>query len=127
VVTEIMGKYRLKTLIVDNSTQVREHLISLVSHLDSVELVGDVGNDIQALEAIQALQPDVIILDLYTSKEVMDLLQTIKNISPKSVIVLLAFYPYSRNQKEFIHAGADYVLDKLTEVNRVGKLLEALV
>lgn len=127
MVTEIKGKYRLKTLIVDNSTQVREHLISLVSHLDSVELVGDVSNDVQALEAIQVLLPDVIILDLYTSRKVMDLLQTIKKISPKSVIVLLAFYPYSRNQKEFILAGADYVLDKLTEVKRVGQLLDALV
>ncbi|MEJ2305560.1 MAG: hypothetical protein P8Y14_28910, partial [Anaerolineales bacterium] len=60
------GKDGLKTLIVDNSPQVREHLISLVSHLERIQLVGQAGDVAEAMQAIQTLKPDIIIMDPLT-------------------------------------------------------------
>jgi DNA-binding NarL/FixJ family response regulator len=120
------GKHGLKTLIVDNSPQVREHLISLVSHLDSIQLVGQAGDVPEAMQAIQTLKPDVIIVDPLTPGGGVQTLREIKALSPDCVIVMLAFYPHSRYRSQYLLAGADYVLDKLTEVKKVGEVLESL-
>lgn len=117
----------LRTLIVDTSPQVREHLISLVAHLDRIEVAGQAGGVVEALEAIPRLNPDIIIMDLFTPGGSLETLQQIKSLSPDSIIVMLAFYPYSRYRDQCILAGADYVLDKLTEVKKVGEVLASLV
>lgn len=121
------GKDGLKTLIVDNSPQVRQHLISLVSHLERIQLVGQAGDVAEAMDAIQRLKPDVIIMDVFTQGGGLQTLQDIKALSPDSIIVMLAFYPHSRYRSQYLLAGADYVLDKLTEVKKVSQLLESLV
>lgn len=127
VCLESAGNNALRTLIVDNSSQVREHLISLVSHLDRIELVGQAGEVTEAMQAIQMLKPDVIIMDVFTPGGNLQTLQEIKALSPNSIIVMLAFYPHSRYRNQYLLAGADYVLDKLTEVNKVGEVLASLV
>ncbi|MEJ2265451.1 MAG: response regulator transcription factor [Anaerolineales bacterium] len=119
------GKDGLKTLIVDNSPQVREHLISLVSHLERIQLVGQAGDVAEAMQAIQTLKPDIIIMDPLTPGG--QTLQQIKALSPDSIIVMLAFYPHSRYRNQYLLAGADYVLDKLTEVKKVSQVLESLI
>jgi DNA-binding NarL/FixJ family response regulator len=121
------GNRGLRTLIVDTSPQVREHLISLVAHLDRIEVAGQAGGAAEALEAIPRLKPDVIIMDVFTQGDGLQTLQEVKALSPDSIIVMLAFYPYSRYRDQFLLAGADYVLDKLTEVKKVGELLASLV
>jgi DNA-binding NarL/FixJ family response regulator len=127
VVADIQGKYRMNLLIVDDSPQVREHLVSLVSHLHNVQVVGEAGSADEAVDAIRSLQPDVVILDLFIQGGGLETLQKIKMISPDSVVVMLVYYPHSRYRDEYLQAGADYVLDKLTEVKRVSQVLEALV
>jgi len=127
VAADIQGKYQMNLLIVDDSPQVREHLVSLVSHVHNVQVVGEAGSADEAVDAIQSLQPDVVILDLFTQGGGLEMLPTIKALSPNSVIVMLVYYPHSRYRDEYLQAGADYVLDKLTEVKRVSQVLEALV
>ena len=121
------GKDGLKTLIVDNSPQVREHLISLVSHLERIQLVGQAGDVAEAMQAIQTLKPDIIIMDPLTPGGGVQTLQEIKALSPDAIIVMLAFYPHSRYRNQYLLAGADYVLDKLTEVKKVSQVLESLI
>ena len=121
------GNRGLRTLIVDTSPQVREHLISLVAHLDRIEVTGQAGGVAEALEAIPRLKPDIIIMDLFTPGGSLETLQEIKALSPESIIVMLAFYPHSRYRDQYLSAGADFVLDKLTEVQKVSEVLASLV
>lgn len=125
-VVVMQGNYRLKTLIVDSWPAVREHLIELVQDVDTIEVVGQAGNAAEAVEAIGRLHPDVIVLDPLTQGAGVEDLQAIKQAAPDAKIVMLAFYPHSRYPATYLHAGADYVLDKLTEVRRVGEVLAAL-
>lgn len=122
----VQGNYRLRTLIVDSWPAVREHLIELVAHVDSIEVVGEAGNAAEAVEAIERLRPDVIVMDPLTQGAGVEDLQAIKRAAPAAKIVMLAFYPHSRYPATYLHAGADFVLDKLTEVTRVGEVLAAL-
>jgi two-component system, LytTR family, response regulator AlgR len=56
--------HALKVLIVDDEPLARDRLARMLSALDGFELVGQAGNGLQALEACQARQPDVILLDI---------------------------------------------------------------
>jgi DNA-binding NarL/FixJ family response regulator len=125
-VVGVQGNGRLKTLIVDSSPAVREHLIELVAHVDTIEVVGQAGSKAEAVEAIARLGPDVIVLDPVTQGGGVQDLQEIRQAAPDAKIVTLVFYPHSRFPATFLGAGANYVLDKLTEVRRVGEVLAAL-
>ena len=116
----------MKTLIVDCSPAVREHLIELVAHVETIEVVGQAGCKAEAVEAIASLSPDVIVLDPVTQGGGVEDLREIKQAAPGAKIVTLLFYPHSRQAATYLHAGADVVLDKLTEVGRVGEVLAGL-
>lgn len=57
---------KIRVLIVEDQTVVREALRMLLSNARyDIEVVGEAGNGEQAIEAAKALQPDVIIMDLF--------------------------------------------------------------
>ncbi len=53
-----------KIYIADDSEEVRQRLVDLVSSLPDVMLVGQTGDARSAIADIQRLQPDVAILDI---------------------------------------------------------------
>ena len=54
----------LKTLIVDDEVPARERLKSLLSQNQSVDLVGEAEDGIQAIELIEEKKPDLVLLDI---------------------------------------------------------------
>jgi two-component system chemotaxis response regulator CheB len=54
----------MKVFIVDDSRAFREELINLLSKLKGVEIVGQAKDSVEAMEAIQRLKPDAVILGI---------------------------------------------------------------
>jgi len=54
----------LKALVVDDEQLARDELGYLLGQLGGVEVVGQAGNGVEALTAIDRLQPDVVFLDV---------------------------------------------------------------
>jgi two-component system LytT family response regulator/two-component system response regulator LytT len=54
----------LKAVLVDDEALAREELGFLLGQLGGVEVVGQAGNGLDAVEAIDRLQPDVVFLDV---------------------------------------------------------------
>jgi two-component system LytT family response regulator/two-component system response regulator LytT len=54
----------LRAVIVDDEQLARDELGYLLGQMGGVELVGQAGNGLEALEAIEQLQPDVVFLDV---------------------------------------------------------------
>ena len=54
----------MKVLLVDDEKLARERLRRLLVDVPQVEVVGEAGNGVQALEAVATLQPDVVLLDI---------------------------------------------------------------
>jgi two-component system response regulator AlgR len=54
----------MNILIVDDETPARQRLRLLVEERDDLTVIGEAGNGIEALEKVQALQPDVVLLDI---------------------------------------------------------------
>jgi DNA-binding NarL/FixJ family response regulator len=55
---------RIRILLVDNHTVVREALASLLALDAQVHVIGAAGNGTEALPLIATLQPDIVLLDL---------------------------------------------------------------
>jgi DNA-binding NarL/FixJ family response regulator len=53
-----------RVLIVDDQTLVRQGIRSLLALAEGIEVIGEAADGVEALERIEALAPDVVLLDL---------------------------------------------------------------
>jgi DNA-binding NarL/FixJ family response regulator len=58
------SRRRIRVLLVEDQTLVREGLKSLLAHADDVEVAGEAANGVEALAEIRRTKPDVVLLDV---------------------------------------------------------------
>ena len=117
----------IKVFIADDSSIIRERLNALLSDLPRVEVIGEAGDAEEALEGIQELNPDVVILDIRMPVgNGISVLEKIKRTESSSVIIMLTNYPYPQYRKKCADLGADYFFDKSTEFEKVIELFNKL-
>lgn len=84
---------KIKVLLVDDQALFREGLSTLLSLKDDIEIIGEAGNGLEALEMAAKLKPNVILMDL--RMPVLDGVaatrQLKENNHPARVIVLTTF------------------------------------
>ena len=109
-----MNKIRL--LVVDDQTVVREGLAAILAYYSDIDVVGQAEDGVQALKLAQKTQPDVILLDLVMPN--MDGLTTIpkiKEIAPKARILVVTSFAETDRVYQAIKAGAlGYILKDAT-------------
>ncbi len=54
----------LRTLVVDDEQLARDELCFLLGQLDAIEVIGQAGNGVEALRAIEEQGPDLVLLDV---------------------------------------------------------------
>jgi two-component system LytT family response regulator len=54
----------IRTLIVDDEAPARERLRRLLTGLEEVQVVGEAGDGIEAVELIEGQRPDLVLLDI---------------------------------------------------------------
>jgi len=114
-----------KVFIADDSRIVREHLVTILDELAGVEIVGQAETVAEAIDAIQKLRPDVVILDIrMPGGSGIDVLETVKQDKVAPMVIILTNYPYPGYRQKCLQAGADFFLDKSTEFDQIPKLLE---
>lgn len=117
----------LKVYIVDDSTDIRARLRTILSESDGVEVIGAGGEARPALRAILALKPHVVILDLHLPDESgLEILTAIKQASFSPAVIVLTNYPYPAYRQRSLQAGADHFLDKSTDFDRIPALIADL-
>ncbi|MCC6715490.1 MAG: response regulator [Gammaproteobacteria bacterium] len=83
----------MRILIVDDEPLARERLRSLVAELGGDEIIGEAGDGLDAIDAVQNLNPDLVLLDIrmpgMDGLEVARHLRTLAN--PPAVVFATAF------------------------------------
>lgn len=102
-----MGNQPIQLLIVDDHAMVRKGMKALLSEYPDINVIGEAANGLKAIELVEKLQPDVVLIDL--SMPVMDGIEAIRRIiaiHPDQRIIVLT--SYSGDDKLFpaIKAGA---------------------
>jgi len=105
-----MGNMSEKTriFIAEDHTIVRQGLRALLSKADSVEVVGEAGDGMDAVRGIENLEPDLVLLDLSMPK--MDGISVIKEIAkrcPATKILALTVHRDEENVLQAFKAGAN--------------------
>ena len=113
-----------RVLVVDDSAIIRERLQGILDDVHGVTVVGEAEDGRQAVEMVEALQPDVVILDIrMQGGSGIDALEQIKRIEPAPVVAILTNYPYSQYRDRCAALGADFFFDKSTEFARLAEVL----
>ena len=100
-------KLRIRVLIADDHSVVREGLVSLISHKADMTVVGEAANGREAVELWKEHRPDVTLLDLRMPE--LDGVGTIKEIrasDEKARIVVLTTFDGDEDIYRAIQAGA---------------------
>ena len=117
----------LKLFIADDSKAIVESLSDLLVEIRGMEIVGYAHNTSQAIERINVLNPDVVILDIrMPGGSWIHVLETIKLYNKKILIIMLTAYPYPQYRRICEEMGAEYFFDKSTEFHRVQEVLTEL-
>ena len=126
-----MGKKKKKILrvfIVDDSAVVRKRLVSMISELEDIEVVGQAKGALEAREAVPKLKPDVVVLDIrMPGGSGIDVLKEIKKGPSAPMVMMLTNYPYPQYRKKCMDEGADFFFDKSTEFEKVMEVLKQLI
>lgn len=98
----------IRVVVVDDQALVRDGFGMVLDHEDDMEVVGEAGTGVEAIEAAQAHKPDVILMDIRMPE--MDGLEATRHIVensdwPVKVIILTTFDP-DEYVYEALRAGA---------------------
>lgn len=118
----------MKVLIVDDSKIVCKGLRQMLSDITDVNVVGEACNAGNAIKAILELKPDMVILDIrLPGKSGIEVLKDIRDKKLLIRVIMLTNYPYPQYRKKCEELGADYFIDKVTEIEKVTEVIEQLV
>jgi two-component system NarL family response regulator len=104
---------KIKVLIVDDHSVVREGLRRILDMDDTIKVVGEAQNGMEALDKSLALLPDVIIMDLRMPKmNGIEATRQIKQRLPHTQILILTLYTddfseESTNEMTFLKEAMD--------------------
>lgn len=113
----------LKALVVDDEAPARSELRFMLEEAGGVEVVGEAGNAMEALQLIRAIPYDVIFLDVdmpgLTGIALAEALTALEN--PPSIVFVTAHGEHA--VKAFEVAAADYLV-KPVEMKRLKQAIE---
>lgn len=94
----------MKIVVVDDQTLIRKGLISILSLLDSMEVIGEATNSGEALPLIQREKPDLAVVNFHLGKECG--LDLIKEARQMGCTCKFAILTYSKDLLSFELAKA---------------------
>ena len=112
----------MKALIVDDEPLARERLAALLADVDGVEVIGEAGNGVEAIDAATTLRPDVVLLDI--RMPVMDGIEAARHLdaldAPPAIVFCTAY------QDHALAAFEANAVDYLVKPIRVERLRAAI-
>jgi two-component system, NarL family, response regulator NreC len=104
----VPGAARLRLLLVDDHTILREGLRALLELQPDVQVVGEAGDVEEALEFVRHNQVDVVLTDIgLPGRSGLLLVRELRSINPQVRVILLTAYA----SEEYIRAGLEVQAD----------------
>ena len=119
---------RIRVLLVDDHTLLRQGLLSIVSAYEHLEVIGEASDGVEAVELSQRLCPDVIVMDINMPR--MDGIEATKRIKanqPEIIIIGLSVNQSSDIAERMKAAGVTLYLTKESAADALCQAIEAAV
>jgi two-component system, NarL family, response regulator LiaR len=111
-----MGSQTIRVMLVDDHAMVRAGLKILLEESEDMCVIGEAANGLKAIELVERLDPDVILMDL--NMPVMDGIEATKRIlalQPTRHIIILTGMLDDERLFQAIQAGAQGCVEKTTQ------------
>ena len=118
---------KIKILIVDDHTLVRDGIRALLALAADIEVVGEAANGKEALEKTRELMPDVVLMDL--AMPIMGGLEATRRIRREFVgtkVLALTQYDDSEYVIPVIEAGASGFITKMAASSELASAIQAI-
>ncbi len=103
---------KIRLLVVDDSAQTRENIRAIFNWEEGVDIIGEAGNGVEAIELVRELRPDVILMDINMPE--MDGIKATKVITDEGLegaIIIMSIQGEKEYIKKAMGAGArDYIV-----------------
>ncbi len=105
---------KISLLLVDDHAILREGLRALLSYYPDVEVVGEAEDGQQAIELVERLKPDIVLMDIaMPGMNGLDATRRIRQNRPETRILVLTQYDDQRYVLPFVRAGVSgYVVKR---------------
>jgi DNA-binding NarL/FixJ family response regulator len=108
----------MRVYVADSSLVLRNRLVSLLSKIDGLTIVGQANDARVALEAISELKPDVVVLDIWILGGIT-MLKNLKKTDSSLRVLVLTSHSYVQYRRQCSQAGADFFFDKRFDLQNV--------
>lgn len=104
----------IRLLLVDDHAILRDGLRALLSYYPDVEVVGEAEDGLQAIEAVERLSPDVVLMDIaMPGMNGLEATHRIRQAHPDTRILVLTQYDDEQYVLPFLRAGVSgYVVKR---------------
>jgi len=118
---------KIKVLVADDHTIVRHGIYALLGLMSDIELVGEAVNGKEALEKVEKLMPDVVIMDI--AMPIMDGLEATRRICkefPRTKVIALTQYDDREFVFPVIEAGARGFISKTAASSELASAIRSV-
>src|SRR3979490_2771987 len=97
----------IRILLADDHARVRQGFRLILNSQPDMEIIGGVGNGREALEAVEKLHPDVVVMDVAMPElNGIEATRRITAAFPRTRILALSMHKDSVYVREILRAGA---------------------
>ena len=117
-----------RILIADDSSVLRQILVDRLNGLEDMEVVGEAADGIEAIDRAEAVQPDVVVLDLQMPRmSGLEALRALRQRLPEAHIVVLTNHADPIYRRTCLAAGASRFLDKSLDLETLEEVIRDVV
>lgn len=116
-----------KVFLVEDSPAIRMRLVDLLGEVKGVEIVGGADSPASAIEGIQRMRPDFVVLDVHLlGGSGLEVLREVHPANAGIVFIVLTNHPDCQSRQIYTEAGASYFLDKSSDFEKVKEVIAGL-
>jgi two-component system OmpR family response regulator len=123
-----MSTIGFKVLLVEDSALLAERAREWLDQMNDVDLIDVVETESAAVNVINSLPLDLIILDLQLKQGTgFGVMREINRMENRPRVVVLTNYDIAEYRRNVMALGADHFLDKANDFASVPKIIEQMI
>ena len=116
----------MRVIVADDQTAVREGLVTLLSTMPDIDVVGSAADGEEAVTLVAQLTPDVVLMDLRMPRvDGIEATRRIRAAHPTTQVVVLTTYADDESILDALRAGAIGYLTKDAARDHIRRAIEA--
>lgn len=117
----------INVVLADDHQLVRAGLKLLLQQLEGVQVIGETGDGLEAVKLVQALRPDIILMDIaMPGLNGLEAAARIRKDIPSTQVILLSMFGSEEYLRQAMESGATGYLLKGADLDELGRAIKAV-